>query len=65
MPGLKVSLKEIKGKKKNLSTESNLGPLTLRGNGQYAYNSEGVADYFSIRACGEQLDVVIMCFPSL
>ena len=28
-----------KEKKKKLSIESNLGPLTLRGNGHYDYNS--------------------------
>ena len=35
--------KEKKGKKEELSPESNLGPLILRDSGRYAYNSEGVA----------------------
>ena len=43
----------MEGKKK-LSTESNLGPLTIRGNGQYAYNSEGVMEHYSKRAWREQ-----------
>ena len=44
---------EKKEEKNKLSTESNLGPLTLRGKSCYAYNSEGVMDYYSIRAWGE------------
>ena len=40
-----------------LSIESNLGPLTLRGNCCYAYNSEGVNGPFSKRAWGEHWDV--------
>ena len=31
-----------------------MGPLTLRGNGWYAYNSEGVMDHYSKRAWREQ-----------
>ena len=45
--------KKEKKKKKELSTESNLGPLILRDSGRYAYNSEGVADRYSKRAWGE------------
>ena len=36
-------LEKKKKKKKELSPESNLGPLILRDSDQYAYNSEGVA----------------------
>ena len=45
-----------------LSTESNLGPLTLRGNGRYAYNSEGVTDRYSKMAWGEHWYVKTLCY---
>ena len=47
--------KKRRGKKreKKLSTELNLGPLTLRGNGRYAYNSKGVMNCYSKMAWGE------------
>ena len=48
-------------KKKKLSTESNLGPL-LRGNGHYAYNSEGVTDHYS-KGPGE--NTVQLCMPDV
>ena len=35
--------KKKKKERKELSTESNLGPLILRDIGQYAYNSVGVS----------------------
>ena len=47
-----------KKKKKELSTESNLGPLILRDSGRYAYNSEGVsAD--TLKEPGENTDMYI------
>ena len=55
MPGLKVWLKERGEKRiyKKNSTELNLGPLTLRGTGHYAYCSEGVMDCYSKMAWAE------------
>ena len=46
-----------KRKKKELSPESNLGPLILRDSSRYAYNSEGVAGRYSKRAWGEHWNV--------